>query len=94
MLHSISPVWGVFYVLVLFLLSFTCVIAVRYMLDYFHAKTRKETRSEQEKRPTPVYYVLQKHPKPRQKRTVKKRKAQPKRELYYLSTLQKQEESE
>ncbi|MBE7091447.1 MAG: hypothetical protein E7363_06025 [Clostridiales bacterium] len=94
MLHSITPTLGALYVLVLFFLSFACVIAIQYGLAFFHTEKREKSQSRQDNTATPVYYVLQKHPTPRKKRIVKKRKPQPKRELYYLSTLQKEEESE
>ncbi|MBR2617124.1 MAG: hypothetical protein IKC56_02690 [Clostridia bacterium] len=93
MILSITPILGAIYLLMIFFISYAVAVALQYFLLFLH-REKKEPRPKQEEKSAPVYYVLEKRPAPKQKRTVKRRKPKPRREVYYLSTLQKQEESE
>ena len=89
MLLSASPVLGGFYVILLFLLSYFSVYAGK---SFSLLWKRQAPPPKSEPTVKPQIYVLEKKAAPKRKSPAKKRK--PKRELYYLSTLEKETEAE
>ncbi len=93
-MYTVTPLLGGLYVLLLFLLSFVSVLSIKYVGAYFRKNGKDSPAQAPQKHTPPVYFILKKQPKRRKTAKKNKQTSKPKQELYYLSTLQKQEESE